>query len=457
MYFEYFILGLLLITMSIWFMGKMKRVILFLVFFIPFEEFVLKFIPVSDEIYSLLRYGSEFLLLVTLIALIIKKVIEKKPFAKTGVNLPVVVFVSCTFLSSILNQTSFLETVLFIRIVLRYYALYFIVVNLDLDEKFSKKLIKGLISIAVIQFTLALAQVLIGSHINKFLLPRPVTLTVGSYYKEWLLVQGLREKGYLVFGTFGDTVNLGLFIYVILVVMIGVYFLQEKPIKKMWLFFLFSFLTILFTYSVGLIFTVFISLLFLTLIKKKWSVVIVNSLLVVLLFLMVTFYKVEFTDLNASLSFASPLEHISASFSNTFMESARSNRIFTFMQVPKVIFSQSALLGFGPGWRLIKDKISTYWLGDVYWAQILAQVGLFGLLAFLWIFWRFYKNGLKVYRNSNEFLKKGIAFGFLGVLVGVFFYDFICAALETRPLAFFFWLFAGLVGNWSKSTQENRI
>jgi hypothetical protein len=54
-------------------------------------------------------------------------------------------------------------------------------------------------------------------------------------------------------------------------------------------------------------------------------------------------------------------------------------------------------------------------------------------------------------------LKKGIALGFLGITVGVFFYDFITPALETRPLAFYFWLFAGLIGNWSKSIPGNTL
>jgi len=411
--------------------------------------------PVSDQLYSLLRYGSELLLLITLAALIIKKIIQKKPFVKTAVDFPVLIFASTAFLSGLLNQTPLLETALFLRIVLRYYALYFLLVNIELDESFTKKLIRGLVIIVTLQFFIGLAQILIGAPVNNLLMPRPSTLSVGSYSKEWVLIQGIREKGHLVFGTFGDTVNLGLFIFVILTIITGIYFILEKPDRKIQLFFIFSFLTLLFTYSVGLIFTLFVGLLFLALIKRKWFLVASSSLLILLIFLIVSFYPTEFIEVATSRYAVSPIKNFSATFSLTFLESIKSNRLFTLIEVPRVILSQSPLFGFGPGWGLIKGKISSYWLGDVYWAQMLGQVGLFGLLSFLWIMWRFYKAGFKVYINSNDLLKKGIALGFLGVVVGVFFYDFIGAALETRPLAFYFWLSAGLIGNWSKSVTGN--
>jgi hypothetical protein len=452
---------LLIIVISLfvclWVGKSFKRVVLFLAFFLPFEEFVLKFMPVSDELYSFLRYGSEILLFMTLIALIIKKIVEKKHFVKTAVDLPVLIFVGITFLSGLLNQTPLLEIVLFIRILLRYYVLYFLLVNIELDEKFTRKLIYGLVIIASLQFFIGLAQVLIGGPVNNLLMPRASTLKVGSYSKEWLLLQGLREKGYLFFGTFGDTVNLGLFIFVIFIMMLGIYFIWKKPIKKIWLFFVLSFFTLLFTYSVGLIVTLFVSLLFITIIKRKWTLMVSSSLIVLLFFLILTFYPAEFAEVATSHYAVSPFKNVSATFSTTFLESTRQNRLFTLFEVPKIILSQSPLFGFGPAWYLIKDRISSYWLGDVYWAQMLGQVGLFGLLFFLWIIWRFYKVGFNVYKNSNDLLKKGIALGFLGVIVGVFFYDFIGAALETRPLAFYFWLFAGLIENWSKSIPENKI
>lgn len=454
---DFLLIAVISLALFLWVGKSFKRVVLFLSFFLPFEEFLLKFMPVSDELYSLLRYGSELLLLITLLALIFKKVIEKKPFVKTAVDLPVLIFASTAFLSGLLNQTTLLEIVLFLRIVLRFYALYFLLVNIELDEKFTRKLIYGLVTIASIQFFIGLAQILIGGPVNTLLMPRPSTLIVGSYSKEWLLLQGLREKGYLFFGTFGDTVNLGLFIFVIFVMMLGVYFIWKEPIKRMWLFFLLSFFTLLFTYSVGLIFTLFVSLLFITIIKRKWTLIVSSSLIVLLFFLILTFYPAEFAEVATSHYAVSPFKNVSAIFSTTFLESTRQNRLFTLIEVPKVILSQSPLFGFGPEWHLIKDRISSYWLGDVYWAQILSQVGMIGLWAFLWIIWRFYKVGFNVYKNSNDLLKKGIALGFLGITVGVFFYDFIGAALETRPLAFYFWLFAGLTGNWSKSIPENKI
>ena len=450
---ELLLVSIISLFVLLWTGRSFKSVVLFLAFFIPFEEFALKYLPVTDQLYSLLRYVSELILFITLIALIIKRVIEKKPFVKTAADLPVLIFASTAFLSGLLNQIPLLEIVLFLRIVLRYYALYLLLVNIELDMGFTKKLIRGLAFIVTLQFLIGLSQIFFGTQVNKLLMPRPSILSLGSYSKEWLLIQGLREKGNLVFGTFGDPVNLGLFIFVIFIVMLGVYFVWKKPIKKMWLFFLLSFFTILFTYSVGLIFTLFISLLFITIIKRKWTLVVSSSFIVLFFFLILTFYPAEFAEVATSRYAISPFKNFSATLSLTFLENIQKNRLFTLIEIPRVILSQSPLFGLGPSWVLIKSRISNYWLGDVYWAQMLGQVGLIGLLAFLWILKRFYSTGLKVYNYSSDLLEKGVALGFLGVVVGVLFYDFIGAALETRPLAFYFWLFAGLIGNWSKSIK----
>lgn len=453
---DFLIIAVISLTVFLWVGKSFKRVVLFLAFFLPFEEFVLKFMPVSDEIYSLLRYGSEILLLITFVALVTKKIIKRKHFVKTAVDLPVLVFVGITFLSGLLNQTPILEIVLFIRILLRYYVLYFLLVNIELDEKFTRKLIYGLVTIASLQFFIGLAQVLIGDPINKILMPRPTTLTVGSYAaKKWLILEGLREKGNLVFGTFGDPVNLGLFILIVLTLVTAIFLVTHKNKEKFWLFFIIGLFILISTYSVGLVFTFMVVLLFMVVTVKRWGMLSFCGLLVGGVILIAFTYRTESFNLIASNSSISPIENLGLLFSERAWEVAKTNRLFTLFEVPSVIFSHSPLLGLGPGWELIKDKISSYWLGDVYWVVVLGQVGLIGLLAFLWIFWRFYKIGFKVYSNSNDLLKKGIALGFLGVIVGVFFYDFIGAALETRPLAFYLWLFAGLIGNWSKSIPGN--
>jgi len=442
---------LLMVVISLftflWIGKSFKRVVLFLAFFLPFEEFILKFMPVSDELYSLLRYGSELLLLITLIVLIFKKIVEKRPFVKTPVDLPVLLFACSAFLSGLLNQISLLEIALFLRIVLRYYALYFIVVNIDLDIEFAKKLIKGLIAIAVFQFSLGLAQVFIGEPINKILMPRPTTLTVGSYAaKKWLILEGLREKGHLVFGTFGDTVNLGLFILIVLVLVTAIFLITQKNKEKFWLFLIIGFFILCSTYSVGLVFTFMVVLLFMVFLVKRWGMLGFCGFLVGGVILMAFTYRTEPFSLIASNAPISPLENLGIIFSGKAWEVAKTNRLFTFFEVPSVIFSHSPLLGFGPNWSTVKDRIAGgYFLGDVYWSQILAQVGLIGLGSLLLIFYKFYKVSADIYKNCSDFLSKSLGLGFMGILVGVFLYDFVGPALEVRPLAFYFWLFGGLV------------
>ena len=68
--------------------------IYFLTGYIAFEEFILKFLPVSDTVYSYLRFLSEILIYVAFGKLVIHKLHRGIPFVKTAIDLPIIGFYS---------------------------------------------------------------------------------------------------------------------------------------------------------------------------------------------------------------------------------------------------------------------------------------------------------------------------------------------------------------------------
>ena len=77
--------------------------IYFLTGYVAFEEFILKFLPVSDVIYSYLRFFGEMLIYVAFGKLVIHKLYRGIPFVKTAIDLPVIGFYSVVLLSMLVN------------------------------------------------------------------------------------------------------------------------------------------------------------------------------------------------------------------------------------------------------------------------------------------------------------------------------------------------------------------
>ena len=117
-----------------------RTAVFFIAIYFPFEEIILKFLPVPDSIYSYLRFGGEILIYSLFLAVIARK-IWTRSLKATPLDVPLVLFVGVSLVSALVNNTGFSEVGLFLRAILRYAFLFYAVANLDFSDKFIKRLI----------------------------------------------------------------------------------------------------------------------------------------------------------------------------------------------------------------------------------------------------------------------------------------------------------------------------
>jgi O-antigen ligase len=133
------------------------------------------------------------------------------------------------------------------------------------------------------------------------------------------------------------------------------------------------------------------------------------------------------------------------------------------VQTPLVVVRASPVLGHGPGQfgggavaalgnTRIYEKLNlpygvygTEGYIDNNWFSIWGETGTVGLFFFVWMFLALASISLRLWRRTDEPWLKGLALGFFGAVLAVAFQAFLATYLEVRTLAYYFWLFGGLM------------
>ena len=191
--------------------------IYFLTGYVAFEEFVLKFLPVSDAVYSYLRFFGEILIYIAFGKLVIHKLHRGIPFVKTAIDLPIIGFYSVVLLSILINRSPLIGSIYNIRPFARYIVLFYLVANSSLSERRITTFLRIILGVGICQLAAGVIQWVGGPTAFDFFLPRESTLSIGGFTKEYRLLEIGREIG-SIYGTLGDTVIYGVFMILVLVV-----------------------------------------------------------------------------------------------------------------------------------------------------------------------------------------------------------------------------------------------
>lgn len=416
--------------------------ILFLVFYFPFEEIILKLLPISNNLYSILRYASEACILLILFRIVLEKA-WKHSIRFSPIDF-IVIFIFCiSIVSAVLNNSNAVEVFLFLRTLLRYYLLYYIATNLNISKAYLNSIINGLIIIGILQALVGLAQIIIGEPLNAILTPKPVTIAIAGHSKNHMLLSGTRELG-SIWGTTGDPVNLGLFMMVPLALSLSMSFLVRgyRRLLPMSASLVFS-LSVLFTFSRGAAISIVVMFMTMLLIRKKMILLLIVGLILSLVIMLapirenlpkdyVEFYKVR----------QSPIQHFTIIFTPKYQKAASVGREFILSEATRETLKHSPLFGHGP---VLSSAPEYYLLRDVYWVFILYKIGIIGLLAILLIFIKIGQNAWSVYKYCDDTTAKVFALGCLGLITAASSYNFFGPVMEVRVISSYIWLFAGLL------------
>ena len=95
-----------------------------------------------------------------LIAYVFKIIATRKSLIRTPIDIPILIFIGIGIASALLNGKTFVSTLLAFRLDLRFVLMFYILVNLDFDENFFKRMITVLSFLLVIQVPVAFIKFL---------------------------------------------------------------------------------------------------------------------------------------------------------------------------------------------------------------------------------------------------------------------------------------------------------
>jgi len=192
-------------------------ILLFLSIYLPFEVFLLKWIPVSNAIYPILKQIPDLIIFSLTFS-----IISINLYLKNKINLQnkyifyiLLLFIGLTILSIFFNKSSYLIGLLKLKTILRYVLLLFIVNDSFLTNHQLLNIISRIFSAVMIQSIIGFIQLFENKTITAFFKPRLI------------IFQGkiLFSKFEYIFGTMQHSIDYALFLTIGLI--IWLYFNKE--------------------------------------------------------------------------------------------------------------------------------------------------------------------------------------------------------------------------------------
>ena len=438
-------------------------ILYFLTGYFAFEEFVLKFLPVSDSVYSYLRFLGEILIYAAFGRLVFHKLYKGIPFVKTPIDLPVIGFYVVVFLSIVINRSPLIGSLYNIRPFARYIVLFYLIVNSPLSKQRITTLLRIILGIGIIQIGIGLVQWHGGPTLYDLFLPRASTLEVAGFTKEYRLLEIGREIG-SIYGTLGDTVIYGVFMIVILVIFLSrikrLEYLNLLGIAILLMF-------IARSYSRAATFSALLACVVWYFFQYGWKKTLRISLICLLIFSVVLaiLNPFELDYVNPRKAKVGLVGNVTGVFSGSYVKVAQKQRLGALIGNVPTVLANKPLLGYGADQNTTIEKLnkskrsfllkilSKKGFKDVYWVAILCFYGVLGLGLFMFIFYRLFMASLKLYKRTLSKFTKEMAMIMLCLVVVTMFLLFFNRTLEFRGYGFYFWMCAGLMFASDSSIQ----
>lgn len=435
----------------------------FLLFYLPFESFLLKWVP--DDIYLYARYFSEVLIYLLAVSVLWMLITGVRSAKSTPIDIPFIIFVVLLLASTVINLTPPMTAILGIRQILRFVFLFFITAYLAPSKDWIKKVLIILMAILAIQMSLGFMQAAFGETVDSFLLPSErrtfgeIQLTSGTV-QFW-------DPGQRVFGTLGRYDRLGTFMAFFMLIISAILY-ETKALEKYrkylpWLLAL-SVPALALTYSRSAWFGFVLGFLFLALWAYRDRRVALGAgtiLIAMTLYLSVSGLVVnrliDVSDQNLTERFFEAF-----SFERWRGEYYGLGRMFWIVQTPSVVLS-SPVFGHGPASygggavaALRNTKVydnsglpfgvyGTEGYIDNNWFSLWGETGTLGFASYLWIFGALFVMCIRAFRRSEDPFTRALAIGVASAMIAVVLNAFLATFLEVRTLATYLWVFTALV------------
>lgn len=438
-----------------------------------FEDFFLKWLPVSDFVYSVSRMATEVTIYALFVYVIGKRLASGARLKPTPIDFAIVSFLLVAGVSVIVNDAPWLASFINLRVLVRYVAVFYIVVNLDLRQHEVRLLLGMIVVVGCLQSALGLLQALQG-QVGTFWLPRASALEVAGYSKNFTVLSGGIEKG-AVTGAFGHSVAMGM--YLTIAIVIALAFLLESDRRRV--LFRIACLGAVLIMAAGIAVTYSrsaLAALVLAIPVILWHAgrygLVVRALIAGLALLAIvlgTFAAVGGPKgvgfVKVRETYVSPLANVGMLFSAEYWERTEGSRQWVIKEVGTSLLRQASLVGFSPDENTAKSaiidrangtlsKLVTYKaFEDVYWVALLAYYGLIGLSLYLYMMWKLYRESVRGHRAILE-TSRIATLAFSTLLIVTIPLTMIVRTFEFRVFGFYFWLLAALM--FSETLRNRR-
>lgn len=379
-----------------------EKVIIFLIYFVIFESLITKY--VFDNV--LFKYISEAVIYGLAGYFIVLRIKENKRFRVLKhevflIMLPIYLFMT----TIIINRFDMVVFIISIRTLYRYIVLYFIVTNIEFTDDSTKRIIKHIKFSGIIVLAIGTLQILLPRFMNPFLTPKAYQL--GDMVREGSIMV---FDGKAIFSLLERYDRYGIFLIIFISVLLMGGYKKRSNIVIMIL----AVINMIYTYSrqawVGLGVVVLVGLI----LKKRFFVIFFTSSTSALgLAAMLTR-----DNMVQDIYFGSPMQRVLQIFSDSYIKtSVETARLRIFVDIlPKFLheFNLYTIFGLGIGnfaalansmtnnelymryFLLFNvDYSGIYHISDVYWIELLMELGLVGIAIFL----IYFVSAFKYYHN----------------------------------------------------------
>ena len=460
------------------------RLILFLVIFIPFEDFLLKFLPVSDRLYLYARFLSEAFIYILFAIVIAQRLIKRISFVKTPLDFPIFAFLGIVLMSAILNKAGIFASVTSIRPIIRYIVLFYLIVNINITLTRANTIIRYCIYVGTAQLIFGITQFISRGAINNFLRPRASETDIGGVTKNFVVLSG-REIG-SIYGAAGDTVLFATFMTLFLILILSKMYIANHQIIKydksylvkssskkknvlLSILILSTIIAIALSYVRVCLFAaliILIAYLLLEFYKRKRKQI---GILLILLSLLIPIISINISFLNdlngpeyvgnARRTEQTVVDNMTGIFTERYLKIARRQRLGALIDIPLTVIYNKPFLGYGPDQLLTIENLNNSptsfltkeWtkegFKDVYWVALLAFYGIAGLSTTIWIFYRLHRWARIIYNRTQKKVIKEISLSVMVIILITAFLLFFNRTIEFRIYSIYFWLLPGLMFN----------
>lgn len=436
----------------------------FLLAYLPFEPFLLKWVP--DELYVYARYGSELLIYLLVIVTVWKLLTGEIQLRRTPIDIPFALLLVAIAASVAINFLPIMPAVLGIRQIIRFMLLFYVTVYLAPTKKWARIVLMLLGAVLLAQVFLGAAQAVIGERLDTFLLPGE-RRTIGDIQLTAGTVQ-FWDPGQRVFGTLGRYDQLGTFMAFVMLILVAAIYERVAPERDrawIWLLLLASLPVLALTYSRSAWFGFVLGFLFIGAFMKRdkrviSAVVIIPSLLLLYIALtgLVVRELVDVSDQSITNRFFEAF-----SYERWVGEYHGLGRLYWIVQTLTEVVPASPIFGHGPGMygggtaaalgnTQVYDELSlpfgvygTDGYIDNNWFSLWGELGTLGLATYLWLYIALFLACLHVYRSSEDKETRALALGVCATMLAVALNAFLATFLEVRTLAPYLWTMAGVV------------